>query len=157
VFRRKKKPATDPAYEGITKNQIGLYQKYLDGLFAVIDVDNYTLWSLSKNCDNHRLKRDDRVMEKVSCGLAASHGLSPASLQLMLHQYFFADPWQRERYQSTWAETVVYNRDGADFFPGASNVRKRLERYGTRKPTSPYAPTQARSNGFSNTRAKASR
>ena len=46
MFSRKKWVA-DPFYEEINKDQIPLYQKYLDGLFAVIDIDNYTLWSMS--------------------------------------------------------------------------------------------------------------
>ena len=39
---RKTKHITDPFYEDIDEDQNRLYQKYLDGLFAVIDVDNYT-------------------------------------------------------------------------------------------------------------------
>lgn len=126
MFRRKERVA-DPFYQEINEDQIPLYQKYLDGLFAVIDIDNYTLWSMSKEYDRERLKRDDRLVERICCEEGASHGLSPACLQIMINQYFFADPWLRERYQSTWVETVVYNQERVNFFPGAWNVRKLLE------------------------------
>ena len=126
MFRRKKRVA-DPSYEDIKEDQITLYQKYLDGLFVMIDIDNYTLWSMSKKYNKERLKRDDRLTEKVCCVEAASHGLSPACLQIMVNQYFFADPWLRERYQSTWAETVVYNKEKVSFFPRAWNTRKLLD------------------------------
>ena len=66
-------------------------------------------------------------MERVCCEEAASDDLSPVYLQIMANPYFFADPWSRERYQSTWAETVVYNEERVSFFPGARNVRKLLE------------------------------
>ena len=122
-----KKWAADPAYADINENQIRLYQKYLDGLFTVIDVDNYTLWSTSKEYDKEKMKRDDRLMEKVCCTEAASHGLSPAVLQTMVNQYFFADPWLREQYQGTWVDTVVYNNDKVSFFPGAGDTRKLLD------------------------------
>lgn len=62
-------------------------------------------------------------MEKVCCEEAASHGLSPVYVQVMVNQYFFADPWIREGYQSTWVETVVYDQKKVSFFPGAWNVR----------------------------------
>ena len=121
------KRVADPFYKEIREGQIRLYQKYLDALFTAIDIDNYTLWTQSNEYDRERLKRDDSLMEKVCCEQAASHGVSPVYLQIMINQYFFADPWLRERYQGTWAETVVYNREKLDFFPLAGNVRKLLE------------------------------
>ena len=126
MFRRKKRVA-DPFYKEINEDQIALYQKYLDGLFAVIDIYNYTLWSMSKDYDRKRLERDDRLMEKLCCEEAPSHDLSPVYLQIMVNQYFFADAWLRERYQSTWVETVVYNQERVTFFPEARKVRKLLE------------------------------
>ena len=119
--------AADPYYAEIREDQIGLYQKYLDGLFAVIDIDNYTSWSMSKEYDKERMKRDDRLMQRVCCEEAAADSLSPSMLQVMIHQYFFADPWLRERYQSTWVETVVYDEEELSFFPGAQNVRGLME------------------------------
>ncbi len=126
MYRRKKRIA-DPYYKGINEEQIPLYQKYLDEVFPLIDIDNYTLWSKSKEHNRDRLKQDRQLMEKVFCEEAASHGLSPVYLQIMVNQYVFADPWSRERYRSIWAETVVYNQEKIDFFPGALNVRRLLE------------------------------
>jgi hypothetical protein len=123
MFRWKKRVA-DKFYEEINEDQIPLYQKYLDGLFAVIDIENYTLWSKSEEYDRERLEQDDRLMEKVCCEEATSHYLSPAYLQIMINQYFFAYPWVREHYRSTWVETVVYNKERIDFFPEAWVIRK---------------------------------
>ncbi len=126
MFRRKKRIA-DSFYEEINEDKITLYQKYLDGLFAVIDIDNYTLWSASNDYDRERLKRDDCLLEKVCCQEAAAYNLSPKYLQVMINQYFLADPLLREGHQSTWAETVVYNHKRLSFFPGGQNVRNLLK------------------------------
>ena len=124
---RRKKRIADPYYKGINEEQIPLYQKYLDEVFPLIDIDNYTLWSKSKEHNRDRLKQDRQLMEKVFCEEAASHRLSPVYLQIMVNQYVFADPWSRERYRSIWTETVVYKPENLDFFPGALNVRRLLE------------------------------
>jgi len=131
MFHRK---ASDPSYADLREGQIPVYQEYLDALFAVVDVHNYTDWSMSKPCDNERLWRDDGIVERVCCEEAPSHGLSPAVLQTMMHQYFFADPSLREKYQSKWAETVVYDSDEVDFFPSAAATRKLLEAFHTVQP-----------------------
>ena len=126
LFRKKKRPA-DPFYAEIQKDQIGLYQKYFKGLCAGVDIDNYTLWSKSNKYDREKLKRDSRLIERFCCEEVASHGLSPEYLQTMIHQYVLADPWLRERYQSTWIKTVVYNKEKLTFFPAAQKVRRLLE------------------------------
>ena len=67
------------------------------------------------------------MLEKICCKEAASDGLSPVYLQIMINQYIFADPDLRESYGSAWVETVVYNPEKASFFPRATKVRKMLE------------------------------
>lgn len=119
-------PKNNPGYEAISESQIALYQKYFDAIFSVIDIHNYTLWATSKGYDGERLKGDDRLIDRISCEEAASYGLSPPCLQVMIHQYFFADPWVREQYQDKWAKTVVCNKDKLSFFPGAIETRKLL-------------------------------
>ncbi len=126
MFGRKKRVA-DPFYMDIQEEQVSLYQGHLDRLVGMIDIENIRRWAMSTEYDREALERDDRLLEKVCCKEAASHGLSPVYLQIMINQYLFADPDVREPHLETWVETVVYSRDKADFFPRATKVRKMLE------------------------------
>ena len=126
MLRRKKRVA-DPFYMDISEEQVSLYQGHLDRLVRTIDIENIMQWAKSKEYDRETLERDDRLLEKVCCKEAASDGLSPVYLQIMITQYFFADPDVRESYESTWVETVVYSHEKESFFPRATKVRKMLE------------------------------
>ena len=117
----------DPFYKEIGEDQISLYQGHLDRLVGEVDIENIMQWAMSKEYDKEKLERDDRLLEKVCCDEAVSDGLSPAHLQIMINQYFFADPHLRESYESTWVATVVYNQEKVSFFPGATKVREMLE------------------------------
>jgi len=111
----------DSFYEEIRSDQINLYQRYLDALFTVIDVDNYSRWSRIEAHDSERLDRDAKLIERVCREEGASHGLEPAFLQTMIHQYVFADQDIREEHQKSWAETVVYSRK-RNFFPSGEPI-----------------------------------
>ena len=126
TFGRKKRVA-DPFYMDIDEGQVSLYQGYVERLVAALDVENIILWAMAKPYDKEKFERDDRLLEKVCCKEAVADGLSPVYLQIMINQYFFADPDLRESYESTWVETVVYNQEKASFFPRATKVRKMLE------------------------------
>ena len=126
MFGRKRR-VSDPFYAGINWRQLRLYQKYLNALLRVIDVDNYTKWTNSNTFDRAKLKRDERLIARVCREEAASYDLSPEFLQTMIHQYFLADVSLRERYQGNWVETVVYRRGAIDFFPEAKRVRRLLD------------------------------
>jgi hypothetical protein len=123
----KRKLAADPFYSEIEEDQIGLYQKYIGALFAVIDIDNCTIWTKSSYYDKEKLARDMRIIARVSIDLGASHGLCPEFLQTMIYQYLFTDIWLRKPYKSTWAKTVVYKRENRRFFPAAQSVQRLLE------------------------------
>ena len=105
----------DEFYEEINEDQMPLYQKYLDGVLAVVDVENNTLWSKSEEYDKERFERDGRLMEKVFREEAASYGLPPVYPQVMITQYFLADAWVREYQQDTYVENVLYNDDEVSF------------------------------------------
>ena len=126
MFGRKKRFG-DPFYTDVNEDQISLYQGYLDRLVGMLDIENIIQWLMSKKYDREKLLRDDRLLEKICCEDAESDGLSAVYLQIMINQYFFADPHLRESYQSTWVETVVYNQEKLSFFPRATKVRKMLE------------------------------
>ncbi len=121
------KRIADPFYEKINTHRIRTYQRYLDALFTVIDIDNYTRWALSESYDKEKLDRQDRLMERLFREDASSRGLSPDYLHTMIKQYFFADPWLRERYKRSWAETVVYRRRAKSFFMNGLSVKARIE------------------------------
>lgn len=120
------KRVADPFYEKINTDRIGSYQRYLDALFTVIDVDNFTRWAAAVAYDREKLDRQDRLMRRLFSEDASSHGLSPDYLHTMINQYFFADPWLRERYKRCWAETVVYRRRTKNFFLSGLNVQARI-------------------------------
>lgn len=120
------KHIADPFYERINTNRIGTYQRYLDALFTVIDVDNFTRWASSENYDKEKLDRQDRLMRRLFTEDASNRGLSPDYLHTMINQYFFADPWIRERYKRSWAETVIYRRRAKNFFLNGMSVQARI-------------------------------
>ena len=126
MFGRKRR-ASDPFYAAINQRQLCLYQKYLDALFRVVDVENFTKWTNSNTYDRTKLKRDEKLIARVCREEAATYDLSADFLQTMIHQYFLADPSLRERYQGAWAETVAYDRDALRFFPEAKRVRRLLD------------------------------
>lgn len=115
----------DPFYEKINPQRLNTYQRYLDALFTVIDVDNYTRWAASKDYDKEKLSKQDRLMDRLFREDASTRGLSPDYLHTMINQYFFADPWLRERYKRSWAETVVYRRRTKSFFLNGISVQSK--------------------------------
>lgn len=123
----KQQQVADPFYEKINLDRLSTYQRYLDALFTVIDVDNYTRWASSQNYDREKLSKQDRLMERLFREDASSRGLSPDYLHTMINQYFFADPELRKRYKRSWAETVVYRRRTKSFFLNGISVQSKLD------------------------------
>ena len=117
----------DPFYEKINPDRLNTYQRYLDALFTVIDVDNYTRWASKQNFDEEKLSKQDRLMDRLFREDASIRGLSPQYLHTMINQYFFADPELRKRYKSSWAETVVYRRRTKSFFLNGISVQSKLD------------------------------
>ncbi len=117
----------DPFYQEINPERLKIYQRYLDALFTVIDVDNYTRWASRQNFDREKLSKQDRLMDRLFREDASMRGLSPDYLHTMINQYFFADPELRKRYKRSWAETVVYRRRTKSFFLNGISVQSKLD------------------------------
>lgn len=114
-------------YEDLTDEQIPRYQHYVSLILHAIDVENNTKWSRGdKDYDRKILAADDKLLEEIISGQAASDGLSPVYLQIIVNQYFFADPYKREDDQSRWVLRVL-NRKPTDYFPDPMATRKLLE------------------------------
>jgi len=116
----------DPFFEEVKKDQIGLYQHYFSKVIRSIDVDTETNWSMSKPIDNEQFRKDETIMEEIIVVEAATEGLSPAILQVIVHQYFFADVYQREMDQEQWVKRVMW-RKNPDYFPSGWQVRNLLD------------------------------
>jgi hypothetical protein len=117
----------DPFYQEINPERLKIYQRYLDALFTVIDVDNYTRWASRQKFDREKLSKQDRLMDRLFREDASMRGLSPDYLHTMINQYFFADPELRKRYKRSWAETVVYRRRTKSFFLNGISVQSKLD------------------------------
>jgi len=111
-------------YREVRKEQIDLYQDYLNKILKVVDVDNNTNWARGGACDKDKLEKDDALMEEINHE-AGSKGLKPAYLQIMANQYFFADPWEREKDKSYWVSRAL-NRKSVDYFPDPWALYKTL-------------------------------
>jgi hypothetical protein len=116
----------DPYFLEIRKEQIPLYQRYFEKVIQSIDVDTQTNWSMSKPYDKNQFRKDEDVMESIILGEATQEGLSPAFLQVIVHQYFFADVYEREKDKGNWVNRVM-NTKKVDYFPGGWQVKKLLE------------------------------
>lgn len=119
--------SADPYYEHVDVNQIFLYQEYLDKAFASIDIKNWTHWARSKGYDKERLERDFNSIAKIFDEAFETHRIGSNLLFIMIHQYFYADPLQREIFKDTWAELVVCNKERINFFPAGQNVQNLLD------------------------------
>lgn len=116
----------DPFYEEVKTDQIGLYQHYFYKIINSIDIDTQTNWSQSKDYDRNQMKKDEEVMEKIATLEARSEGISPAILQVMVNQYFFADVRQREFDKENWVKRVLHRKD-VDYFPAGWQMRTLLD------------------------------
>lgn len=117
----------DPFYEEVKTEQIDLYQHYFSKLVNSIDIDTQTKWSQSKDYDRQQMSKDEEAMEKIITVEAASEGISPAILQVMVNQYFFSDVYERELDKENWIKRVLHRKD-VDYFSGGREVRTLLEK-----------------------------
>ena len=115
-------------YFNLQSDQILLYQHYFNKVLNAVDVNNYTMWAEGKNCDKSKMSIDDKKMQDIITNEASSEGLDPAYLQVMVHQYFFADVWQRESDKNSWVKQVL-NRKSTDYFPDSWAVYKLLKSF----------------------------
>ena len=117
----------DPAYDDVPVTKLPRYQHYIDKILMAIDVHTQTAWSMSRPFDKERFRKDEETMGKIVLEEAAQEGLSPGVLQVMLHQYFFADVYQREIDRDRWAHRVLH-RKKMDYFPDAASMAELLSR-----------------------------
>ena len=103
-------------YSKIGKGQIELYQDYLNKILNAVDIDDNTNWAQGRAYDKDKLGKDDALIDEIVTHEAGPKGLKPAYLQIMANQYFFADPWERQKDKSAWVSRVL-TRKAADYFP----------------------------------------
>jgi hypothetical protein len=121
----------DPFYAEVKQEQIGLYQYFFQQVLRAVDIANNTAWARAKPYDRSRLAADDETMDGIIGGEAARAGLSPSLLQIMVNQFFFADPYMRETHKEKWV-TRVLHREPIDDFPDGWSVRRALEKMNMR-------------------------
>ncbi len=97
-----KKLKKSPFYSHIPKNQIQLYQSYLDRAFELSPTLEF--------------EQGDPGLHGLLAKTANNHFFSEIDFEMMRLQYVSSDKREREKYRSNWAEKVV-NQKGADFFP----------------------------------------
>ena len=66
-------------------------------------------------------------MEQIILQETALEGLRPIALQVMVHQYFFADVFQRDMSKNEWVRTVLFDIDKVSFFPDGESMRIMLD------------------------------
>lgn len=117
----------DSFYGDVKPEQIELYQHFFLRVIRAVDVANNTRWARGEPYDRARLAADDEAMEAIIVGEGARSGLSSSYLQVMVNQFFFADPYFRESHKDNWATRVLHGVD-ADYFPDGWSMPRVLER-----------------------------
>jgi hypothetical protein len=111
----------------VKPEQIELYQHCFIRVIQAVDVMNNTRWARGEPYDRARLAADDEAMEAIIVGEGARLEISSSYLQVMVNQFFFADPYSRELGRDNWVTRVLHRSD-ADYFPDGWSTRRVLER-----------------------------
>lgn len=120
VFSKRER-ITELAYDDIPLKHIDQYQNIFNKVIISINVDNYDNWAKDRPVDQTKLDSDDELMAKIIFREMKDTSLNPATLQVMIHQYFFADPIRRESDKTQWVKKVMY-RNPIDYFPSAHAI-----------------------------------
>lgn len=120
-FLSGKPKITEPAYDDIPMEHIALYQYFFEKIIDFVDVENYTKWAKGHKHDRSQHDVDDERMEKFVFKEFSNTKLSPATMQVMVHQYFFADVFKREADKKKWVYRVMHRKE-IDYFPSAMAV-----------------------------------
>lgn len=81
-----------------------------------MDIANYTNWAHDRTYDKKKLAKDDMIMKEVIFHYEDSKGLKSKYLQVILYQYFFADPRERLKDKPFWVSRVI-NSKSEDYIP----------------------------------------
>jgi hypothetical protein len=92
----------DDFYAGLSEKMIPAYQRLFEQALRTIDIENETAWARRESCDKSLLEKDGESLDQL-LEEALQQGLVPDFIAVMIHQYIFADPWQREWDQERWA------------------------------------------------------
>lgn len=127
LFQRKAKKVGDPFFREIGTPLIPVYQKHFERVLQAIDLDVQTAWADGKKSyDRKRFRQDEEAMERIIAVEAVREGVIPAALQVMVNQFFFADPYKRNADRHRWVQRVMQRND-MDYFPDGWAVRKLLD------------------------------
>ena len=118
----------DDFYVDLRFDQIAAYQQMFENVLAAIDIDTETAWSRAEEYEKVKFEKDAETIN-LFCEQAERLGFNPGYLIIMIHQYIFADPWQREWDEKRWARRVV-RREEIDYFPSGWAMHALLERMG---------------------------
>ena len=116
----------DEFYVDLRLSDIPAYQKMFERALRAIDIDVETAWSRGEEYDKAKLEKDGETINLL-CEEVEQRGLKPDYLIIMIHQYIFADPWQREWHKEEWAKRVVHRKE-IDYFPSGWDMYRLLER-----------------------------
>lgn len=107
-------------YSSIRIEEIKAYQIYFEKMLSVVDLQNETKRSKDVTFNEDQSEIDYRKVKEYA-NEAGKNGLNAVILQVMLEQYFYADPLLREMHKHAWVEKVM-NRENEDFFPHENAV-----------------------------------
>jgi hypothetical protein len=116
----------DDFYVDLKFDEIAAYQQMFNSVLGSIDIDTETAWSRGEKYDKVRFEKDEQTINLL-CEQAEQRGFNPAYLIIMVHQYIFADPWQRGWDEKQWAKRVVRRKE-VDYFPSGWAMHALLER-----------------------------
>ena len=111
----------DDFYVDLRFADLAAYQRMFDSVLGSIDIDTETAWSRSEEYDKVQLEKDEQTIN-ILCQQAERRGFNPAYLIVMVHQYIFADPLQREWDEKQWAKRVVRRKE-IDYFRAVGPCR----------------------------------
>jgi len=115
----------DPVYSNVKRDQQKTYQTYFLTIVHSVNIANLTERAHSRPFNKQVAEKDHATIDQLANKAKTKDGLYPVILQIMVEQYLFADPWQREQDLNRWIYTVM-RRKQTDYFPDALRVHNVL-------------------------------
>lgn len=125
-FTDDSEPPRQSFYSGVTRKESDRYQAYFDKTIESIDVANL-LFSRTKKFRFNQKKADHdrKIIERTLKEAEAEEELSPFLLKVMIEQYLWAEPREREIDRGVWVKRVM-NRNELDYFPLPEKINELL-------------------------------